>query len=171
MVATGCASDSVVPASLEPELDRQFTFADLQRSPGAHVGRLIVLGGEVLSAKRLKTGTQIEVLQIPLEANEEPGTDRMSSEGRFLAIQERFLDPATLPSGTRVTIVGQVSGAKQLPLDESEYTYPVLAIKSLRTWPDKAAVPYWYGPPPGPYYGGRYWYPYGPYWRPYPYWW
>ena len=130
----GCAAP-VLPASLQLQVDRTLTFAQLKDSPDSYRGRLVIVGGEVLSAKRLKEGTRIEVLQIPLEDSHAPGKDRTASEGRFLARQQEFLDPATLPPGTRVTIVGEVTGATTLPLDETDYTYPTLEIKHLKVWP------------------------------------
>jgi outer membrane lipoprotein len=82
-------------------------------------------------------------------------------------MQKDFLDPATLPYGTRVTVTGDVSGTITLPLDETEYVYPVVETKNLHVWPetDQAVMrprPY-YGP--GPHYG-PYW---NPYWRAWPY--
>jgi outer membrane lipoprotein len=131
----GCAESDVIPASLEHSIDRSVAFPDLKSSPDSYRGRLVVVGGEVLSAKRLKSGTRIEVLQIPLTSAQEPGTDRTASEGRFLATQRDFLDPATIPHGTRVTIVGEVTGGTTLPLDETDYTYPTLEIRHLKVWP------------------------------------
>ncbi|MDE3226253.1 MAG: Slp family lipoprotein [Nitrospirota bacterium] len=162
----GCASPSIVPASLQLQVDRTLTFARLKESPDSYRGRLILVGGEVLSAKRLKDGTRVEILQIPLEESQAPGTDRMTSEGRLLAIQKEFLDPATIPPGTRVTIVGEVAGAMTLPLDETDYTYPTLEIKHLKVWPmrdNQASRPGSYsGPAWHPFYGP--WYR-SPYWR------
>lgn len=79
---------------------------------------MLVLGGEVLKAKRLRDSTQIELLQLPLEDGEAPSLDRQNSQGQFLALQQEFLDPATVVEGTRVTIVGEVSGAKTDRLDD-----------------------------------------------------
>jgi len=161
----GCASPAVPPA-LHRQVDRTLTFAQLKESPDSYRSRVAMVGGEVLSAKRLKEGTRIEVLQIPLEESQAPGQDRMTSEGRFLAIQKEFLDPATIPPGTRVTIVGDVIGAVTLPLDETDYTYPTLEIKHLKVWPKTEpstsrpgsySIPLWrpsYDRPYGPY---RYW--------------
>jgi outer membrane lipoprotein len=54
-----------------------------------------------------------------------------------------------------------------LPLDETDYTYPVVEIKSLRVW-SKEEEPPRIRPYIGPsYYWGPYW---PPYWRPWPYW-
>ena len=158
----GCTSDPAVPASLQAQVDRTLTFTQLKESPTSYRGRIVVLGGEVLSAKRLKEGTRIEVLQVPLDNSYSPGTDRTASQGRFLALQKELLDPATVPPGTRVTVTGEVTGATILPLDETEYTYPVLEIKSLKVWPPIAESRLYYAPYTGPYWGP---------WGPYPYWW
>lgn len=165
---SGCASNSVVPAQLEPQVDRKVSFAQLKDSPDSHHGRLVVLGGEVLSAKRLKEGTQIEVLQLPLGSSDAPERDRTASEGRFIALHPGFLDPATVPAGTRVTVVGEVTGVKTMPLDETEYTYPVLEVKHIKVWPKyEMARPYYPYPYWGPY---GYYRPWGYPWGPYPYW-
>jgi outer membrane lipoprotein len=164
-----CTQSKVVPPSMESQVDKRLTFAQLKESPDSYRGHLIVLGGAVLSAKRLKDGTRIEVLQLPLDRNQAPGWERTASEGRFLAIQRDFLDPATLPAGTRVTIVGEVLGATTLPLDETEYVYPTVEIKHLKVWQqiDAQRRPYPYPPMWSPYYGYG---PYGPWGYPYRYW-
>lgn len=164
-----CAPEPVISPTLHRSLDPSVTFSQLTQAPDRYRGRLVLLGGEVLSATRLKEGTRVEILQLPLSDSLEPRRDRTTSEGRFLAFQTEFLDPATLPASTRVTIAGEVTGSRTLPLDEIEYTYPTLAIKELKVWPAEEAPPYpYYGPYyfPSPYGG-----PYGPFWRPYPYWW
>jgi len=169
---TSCASPSVVPKELQSQVDYNIGFAQLHDAPDQFRGQTVVFGGEVLSAKRLKEGTRIEVLQLPLDSRQAPVHDRTTSEGRFLAFQKEFLDPAKLPSGTRITVTGEVTGATVQPLDETEYTFPTMEVKKLTVWPKgegSYARPYYpYG---GPYYwGGRRWGPWGPY--PYsPYWW
>lgn len=164
----GCASYNVVPRTLRSQVDESLTFAQIKEFPDAYRGRVVVWGGEVLSAKRLKDATRIEVLQLPLD-NQQPVYDRTASQGRFLAYEREFLDPATLPAGTQVTIVGEITGAITLPLDEAEYTYPTLEVKSLTVWPkiDYRSRPssYW-RPYWGPYWRGWWYDPYYPY-----YWW
>jgi len=131
ILLAGCSSQRVVPESMEPFVDRTVTFRDLLASPESYRGRVLVLGGEVLKAKRLQDGTLIELLQLPLEDGEETSLDRQQSQGRLLALQQEFLDPATVVEGTRVTIVGEVSGAKTDRLDDVEYRYPTLIVKHL----------------------------------------
>lgn len=123
-----------IPLSLLEEVDRQVSFVQVKEASASYQGRLIVLGGEVLSAKRLAGSTRIEVLQLPLTETLEPYLSRTSSQGRFLGYQKKFLDPATIPPGTRLTVLGMVTGSSTEPLDETEYTYPVLEITYLKVW-------------------------------------
>ena len=135
LAVTGCSSSRVIPERLVPFVDRTVTFRQVLDTPDSYTGRVLVLGGEVLKAKRLKEGTQLELLQLPLDGEEQPIRDRQQSQGRFLAIQSEFLDPATIAEGTRMTIVGEVTGAKTDYLDEMEYHYPLLIIKHMHRWP------------------------------------
>jgi outer membrane lipoprotein len=135
ILLSACSSQRIVPESMEPLVDRTVSFQDVLASPESYKGRVLVLGGEVLKAKRLQDSTQIELLQLPLGDGEEPSLDRQQSQGRFLALQQAFLDPATVVEGTRVTIVGEISGAKTDRLDDVEYRYPTLILKHLHVWP------------------------------------
>jgi outer membrane lipoprotein len=156
----GCAGVSVVPPELQEKIDRNVSFQQVKSSPLSYKGTLIVVGGSVLSVKPLKQGgTRIEVLQLPLESDDEPQGQLTASGGRFLAFHKEFLDPATIPAGTRVTAVGEVTGSMTLALDEVEYVYPTLDIASLTMWSPKVPV-FWFRPYP---YFGAYW---GPYWGP-----
>lgn len=142
VLLVGCASERVVPDALEPTVDRTVTFGEVIEAPESYQGRVLVLGGEVLKAKRLKDGTQIELLQLPLDNGDRPILNRQQSGGRFFAIQQEFLDPATIAVGTKMTIVGEVSEAKTDQLDDVEYRYPVLIVKHLHTWQEQQSDDY-----------------------------
>ena len=133
MLLSACAPQ-VIPKELEAQVDRNVSFLEVKQAPLSYKNRLIVLGGEVLSVKRGSDSTRIEVLQLPLDGSLEPVSDRTKSLGRFLGVQKEFLDPATLPAGTRVTIVGEVTGVTTLRLDETDYSYPTLAVKHVKVW-------------------------------------
>jgi outer membrane lipoprotein len=160
-----------VPLGLEKEIDATVTFADLKRAPSEYIGRTVMVGGNVIQAKRTEAGTEVEVLQLPTEQEGMLTEERLRSEGRFLAVREQFLDPASLPQGTPITVIGTVKGETTRPLDESEYTYPILEIKHIIDWNSIAAQrrrdrsPYYgsYYPP----YGYSGFYPYGGFWGPY----
>ncbi len=138
VVAAGCATP-VIPESLESQVDKTVTFNQIVESPDSYRGKVIVVGGEVLKAKALKGGTQLEVLQLPLDDDQEPVIDRMESKGRFLALQKEFLDPATITEGTRVTIVGEITGASVEKMDEADYRFPTLDVKHLHRWDARRA--------------------------------
>ncbi len=141
----GCTSSDVVPDSLEPQIDKSLTFDQIIASPDSYRGRTFVVGGEVLKARRLKEGTQIEVLQLPLDRDQRPVNQRSESQGRLLAIDPQSIDPATLRDGTPVTMVAEVTGATTDRVDEADYRYPTMAIKHLHVWKEL----------PDPYRRGR----------------
>ena len=153
---SGCATFSSSPFSTneEAQVTAGASFAQVVQDPSVHIKHILKVGGVVLSAKRLVDRTEVMVLQIPLDSDSVPKWDRTKSQGRFIATQQPFLDPATLPEGTRVTIIGEVTGQASVPVDEEEKVYPVLAIQALKVWP---MIP-------------RNTYGYRPYWGPYPYW-
>lgn len=131
----GCASSpDVVPEVLESQIDKTVTFTQVVTDPDAYKGKVVVFGGEVLKAKGLKDGTQLEVLQLPLEDFRKPTKQLTESQGRFLAIDKESMDPATFAERTPVTIVGEVTGATTQRLDEAEYRYPIIAVKHLHVW-------------------------------------
>ncbi len=163
LTVSGCASTDDLPETGQSGMP-PVTFLQVKAAPDSYKGQTVTFGGEVLGARRLKEGTRIEILQLPLTSSLQPTLDLSKSQGRFVAMQREFLDPATIPAGTFVTITGEVAGSVTMPLDETEYTYPIVEIKNLRAWTnvDEAA------PRIRPYIGpGPYW---GPYWRPWPYW-
>lgn len=135
LIGSGCVSGpEVVPEALKGHIDSSVTFPKMLEEPLAYQGAVVLLGGEVLSATRLTEGTRLEVLQLPLDASDEPVFDRTASQGRFLAFETSFLDPATLPPNTRVTLVGEITGATHEKLDEMEYRYLTLSIQHLHVW-------------------------------------
>jgi outer membrane lipoprotein len=166
----GCAGSQLVPAELASQVSRDIPFRAITASPEDYHGRLVVLGGKVLNARRLKNETQLELLQLPLDETDRPIEDLRNSEGRFLAYVQEFLDPATLPAGTLVSLIGEAVGSKTMPLDDTEYRYPTVRVKTIKAWPDRQTLDYAYGSP-WPYPYGPWPYPYWRHpWAPYPYW-
>lgn len=175
ILIAGCSTPYVttLPGDLAGRVDPTLNFLQIRESPDSYKGKLVMLGGQILEARRLKDSTQLTILQLPLIDEREPGTDLTESQGRFIASQQDFLDPATVPSGTRVTVVGEVSGTLSKSLDETTYDYPTINIKHLKVWPQVSANSYYYPP----YYGYPPFYPYPyPFYGPrggffgYPYW-
>ncbi len=164
---------SIVPVNLQGQINQVISFSHIKESPDSHMGTSILVGGEVLAARRLKEHTRLTILQLPLNEDQEPITDRTQSKGRLIAFQSEFLDPATVPKGTRVTLVGKLTGSQAELLDEMEYTYPTFTIQHLQVWEDLGQEGYGYPRRYRPYrypYWGPFWGRYGGFYSPYPYW-
>lgn len=133
-VMIGCSSAPVVPEQFRSQIDSSISFRDLQGSPQSYRGRTVLLGGEILAAKRTQEGTEFEILQLPVTTDDPPAERRSESQGRFLALDHGAMDPASFPAGTRVTLVGEVKGDEVRRLDESEYRYLTVDVKHLYVW-------------------------------------
>jgi outer membrane lipoprotein len=176
IVSGGCAQsahqsgkdllDKILPDDLQRQVDESISFTELKGNPSGYQGRTVMLSGIVVKSKRAKDRTEVEVMQIPTGSGAVPVKDRARSQGRFLAVKSgEFLDPAVVDAGTPVTIVGEVREPVTRPLDDGEYTYPVVEIKHVVDWdevnPQVRPGPYAY-----PYGRSMYAYPYS-YWGPY----
>jgi outer membrane lipoprotein len=84
----------------------------------------------------------------------------VASEGRFLILIEKYLDPYLFRKGRKITVAGEIQGEKIKPIGEMDYRYPLVLSKQIYLWEeyDYYPVPYYH-----PYY-------YDPWWD-YPFWW
>ncbi|OQW32294.1 MAG: hypothetical protein A4E19_19905 [Nitrospira sp. SG-bin1] len=171
MFVGGCDRTDVIPDRLEGKVDRDLRYADIKNDPQAHRGKLMLAGGKVLSAQRVKEGTRIEVLQIPLSEELIPTGRETESKGRFVVIDrgDQVSDPAIFDEEkTRITVVGEVQGTTTITIDEVQQQVPQLELKHVTVWDwDRARgrgyAPYYgYAYPHGWGYMGYYGFPY--YW-------
>ena len=175
ILVVGCAQPykATLSSDLANQINDSLSFSQIKELPDEHKGKLVILGGQILSAKRLQHSTELIILQLPLIQQQEPTNELTRSQGRYIAYQQEFLDPATVPPGTRITLAGELSGSLTQNLDETEYTYPTLIIKQFKVWPTHSLdfpgysqpYPYW-GPYAYPYWGPR-----GRFYGYYPYYW
>ncbi len=172
LALSGCAS-RVVPPEMKGQVNRRLSFEELLQNPNRYRGELVVYGGVIISSKNRAEGTELEIMQKPLDWSDEPEYVDVSY-GRFLALYPGYLETTVYAKDRRVTVVGEVTGQERRPVGEMRYAYPTLQVKTIRLWPEYRERDYlypyphyWYGPG---YYPYRYRYPYYPYY-PYPYWW
>ena len=152
LFAGGCNRLDVIPDRLADRVDRDLKYSDIKENPKTYRGKLMLTGGKVLSAYRLKEGTRIEVLQIPLSEGLIPTGRKAESNGRFVVIDrsERVSDPIIFDDKTRITVVGEVVGATTVNIDEVQQQVPELALKHITVWDwDRSGRPYAYGYPYG----------------------
>jgi outer membrane lipoprotein len=172
----------LIPADVLSQVDESVSFTELRADPHQYVGKTVMFSGVALKSRRVKDGTEIEILQVPTQRGMSPSDRKARSEGRFLAVQSNgFLDPAVIEKDTPLTVVGEVKGATTKALDEGQYQYPILDVKQLIDWKEVQGDTDGYNSAYSGRYGGYYgpwssWYygfgspfagPYGPY--PYSY--
>ena len=134
LLGSACSGNKVIPPDLKDQIDSSASFREIQASPQSFQGRTVLLGGEVLGARRVQDGIELEMLQLPVNGDDPPTERRTDSQGRFLAVDRGGGDPASFPSGTRLTLVGTITGEETRRLDESTYRYPTLEVKHLYVW-------------------------------------
>ncbi len=133
MAACATPPPFVVPPELEEELDRKATFEKLYESPDAYQGRTVMLTGMVLNLEILPKHTRIELLQLPLDSDGLPVNDLNASQGRFIANCRGVIDPQRIPSGTRMTVIGEMQGTSRIK--GSNYSYVTVFTKAVHVYP------------------------------------
>jgi outer membrane lipoprotein len=153
LMLSACAP--VISRQVMDQVDRDITYGALAGRPDEFKGKMVLLGGTIVQAVPKPAETEIEVVQKQVSSDGEPRlTD--NSEGRFLVVVDRFLDPAIYGSGRDITVAGEVRGSVQRRLGEIDYRYPVIAARELYLWKR---------PSPPPAYPYPYPYGYPSYWR------
>jgi outer membrane lipoprotein len=158
LLISGCAH--VIRKEIRENSDLSLMLEQVRKNPTAHTGKSVVWGGEIVQVINQDDGTtEIEVFQEPLNFRGEP-KEAAPSEGRFLVLDDRFLDPYIYWEGRRITVAGELQGERIEPLGEMYYRYPLIISKQIYLWPDFSPSPY-YGYYPWSYYDPWWGYPYG----------
>lgn len=154
---SGCAH--VISKDVRTQVDPTLSFHQVAENPEAYRGKLVIWGGETIEVVNQKDGTTLlEIFHRPLNRRGEPKLSA-PSEGRYLVISERYLDPYIFRRGRKVTVAGEIQGEKFKKIGEMEYRYPLIKSRELYLWEEYVPVYYY----PYPYYDIWWWYPWG--WR------
>ena len=130
------ASSCTYPISkqLRQEAEKnKLLFTQVLVDPAACKGRIVIWGGKVIEITNSKDGTEMIVLETPLDFLGVPESAQ-ASRGRFIARIPKFLDPAIYLADREITLAGEVIGAQEKELGETTYKYPVVLIKELYLW-------------------------------------
>ena len=169
-LALGAISGCGYPLSkqIRAQAAKDLTFPMVLADPDAHRGRIVIWGGSIIQTTTLAKGSELLVLEAPLDSSGEPVSPR-TTRGRFIVRAARFLDPIIFAQNSQITVGGEVAGKEARPLDKTAYTYPVIEAREIYLWPRYTGV---YYPYPYPYYWGwhgpRGWW-YDPFWGYGPY--
>jgi outer membrane lipoprotein len=155
MLALSLALAGCMPAistTLQQEAGPPVGFAELAAHPDTYKGRLVILGGLVMSVQPWQKGSLLEVDQRQMDERLYPiGT---SSGGTFLVESDKWLNSTWYLPKSKVVVAGVVEGAKDgvlllkarqvtfiEPPTWEKYYYPV-----PRSW-YPPELEYWYTPP------------------------
>lgn len=119
---SGC---NVISQQPREQVKPETSFHDVLQDPERFKGQMIIVSGVIIETTNTKEGTLIKVLQRPAGFRGQP-KDTDITEGRFLAQDERILDPAVYTKDREVTLAGEIQRKRILPTGEMEYTYPVI---------------------------------------------
>lgn len=150
-LALGACTPAISP-TLQQEAGPKVGFAELAAHPEEYKGRLVILGGLVMTVQPWQEGSLLEVDQRQLDERLYPiGT---SSGGTFLVESDEWLNSNWYVPKSKVVVAGLVEGAKgglpvlkarQVTLIEpptwEKYYYPV-----PRDW-YPPELEHWYTPP------------------------
>ena len=139
---------------IRKEIEKDISFEQLRKDPDAFIGKIVLLGGEIIKTQNKKDGTELEILQKRLDIWSRP-RDEDRTGGRFIVIVSDFLDPVIYHEGRKITVAGEVIGKTVRKLGEVDYQYPVLKAKEVHLWRDYTERIYYY-PYPVWYYWDYY---------------
>lgn len=142
LLFSGCAH--VVSKEMRDRADKGVPPEVLFQDPDAYVGRVVILGGFIVSTAMTEDGSYLEVVQNPLDSMGRPG-DRDISSGRFLIFFEGRIDTAIYSAGREVTVAGEVLGRKVQPLGETQYSYPLIKADELHLIKGRREIPVHFG--------------------------
>jgi len=141
LIIAGCAH--VVPKE-KRQLAEEIPAYSLFKDPDSYKGRLIIIGGNIISAVNTEEGTYIEVLQKSLDYRGKPEETDISA-GRFIIFYEGYLDTAIYSRGREITVFGKVIGKRIRTLGEILYPYLMIEGKELYLFELRRDIPIRFG--------------------------
>lgn len=96
-------------------------------------GKTILWGGVIINSSNLKDQTRLEILAYPLDSSQYPQTDSKPL-GRFLLLEEGYLETVDYAPGRKVTVRGHLEGTESGKVGETSYTYPLVESQEIYLW-------------------------------------
>jgi starvation-inducible outer membrane lipoprotein len=160
-IVNGCAPAAISP-SLQQQAGAPVSFAVLSAHPEQYQGRLVILGGEVMSVQPLGDGSLLTLSQRDLDKLYE--YKPVPSGGTFLVESDQWLNPNTYQPKSTVKVAGEVKGRRNgllvLKAREVAFIAPPVWEKWYYPVPPEwydydPNLEYWFTPPYfDPYRGG-----------------
>lgn len=151
LLLAGCVT---TPANLQSPSSDSPGVQQVRANAEANLNKSVRWGGTIVGVQNLQGETRIEVIGKPLFRNGQPDS-REVSQGRFIAVFDKFLDPADYKKDSAITIVGVVTGTELGKVGEAEYDFPRVQATASQLWQRQNSrfarrSEYGYGPAYGP---------------------
>jgi outer membrane lipoprotein len=163
LIGHGCASPASSISQAEVE---DLSLLQVRDAGDTYVGSTVRWGGIVTEVENKADKTWVFLVDRALRNNEKPITDS-SSDGRFIASFNGFIDPLVYKVGRPLTVVGSIEGSTVRAIGEYDYQFPIVTVRDSHLWAEPAKTRVYYPPPPYWYYDMYY---YRPYPHRYPHW-
>jgi len=129
-IITSCTTS---PKFITTQVDKTLTPQRVNAEPNNSLKKIVLWGGTILDTRNLENSTQIEILAYPLDSSDRPLLDKKPL-GRFIALQNGYLESATYSQGELLSVLGSVSVSQKGRIGEKLYTYPVIKAEKLHLW-------------------------------------
>jgi outer membrane lipoprotein len=146
MFVSCCAH--VISKEIRKNSEPSLKLSQVSKNTNIYKGKIVIWGGEIIETVNQKDGTTIlEVFERPLGWRGEPKI-LSYSEGRFLVLVDKYLDPYLFARGKRITVAGEIQDERIRTIGEMTYRYPVLLSKQIYLWDYEYDYPvaYYYDP-------------------------
>jgi len=125
---SACASGPINTEETFSSVSFEEALAAEESASGA-----VLWGGVILSTTNLEDSTMVEVLAYPLDRRQRPIKTR-ETKGRFLIINDGFLEPTDFSDGRSITVLGALDGVTTGNIAAAEYEYPTVNAEELYLW-------------------------------------
>lgn len=88
-------------------------------------------GGTIVNTSNKKTTTEIEIIAYHLKDNGRPDLGSPPL-GRFIAIQEGYLEVADYAADKQVSLTGTIIDIRKGKVGEADYTFPTVSTREIK---------------------------------------
>lgn len=104
-----------------------------------HLSSEIQWGGVIVNNRNLRYSTELEIIAYPLNSNGKPDTSA-SPRGRFIAINQGYLETVDYAIGRLTTLTGSIKGIRNGKVGDAHYRYPMVRVDRITLWPEDLGV-------------------------------
>lgn len=129
---TACANNNTGYYADDSVLIRQ-QFAQMAQSNNPQ-GWQVKWSGVIAQTRNLASGTEVEVVYLPLGYNGVP-QQAEQSPGRFIAVFPQLLDPVLYAKGRSITVSGATAPSREGKIGDMTYRFAVINASQHKLWP------------------------------------